>query len=83
MLTRRSAAKRANRMDDQIKQHQRLARQGGDPQESGNFGVKPFNDSHKPNSEPKGGKTREMKDGQRGIMKTRGYHPEPDHGPME
>ena len=69
-------------MDDQIKQHQRLARKGGDPQESGNFGFAAFDSYTRPNSEPKGGR-KSLKDGERGVGKTRGYHPEPDHGPRD
>jgi hypothetical protein len=65
-----------------IKQHQREARHGGDPQEHTDFGVKPHNHTHKAHSEPEGGKKKHMHDGKRGIPKHNGYHPQPDHGPF-
>ena len=65
-----------------IKQHQRLARHGGDPQEHENFGVEQFDHTHKPHSEPKGGRKGHMKDHERAIGRHRGYHPQPDHGPF-
>lgn len=65
-----------------IKQHQRLARHGGDPQEHESFGVLPHNHSHKPHSEPKGGRKALKSDHERGIRKPNGYHPQPDHGPF-
>jgi len=67
-------------MNAGIKQHQRLARSGGDPQEHTNFGVAPANATHKPHSEPKGGRVPPMKDGKRGIGTPKGFHPAPDHG---
>ena len=66
-----------------IKQHQREARHGGDPQEHTNFGVQPHNHTHKPHSEPKGGRKALKGDHERAIGKAHGYHPEPDHGPFE
>lgn len=63
-------------MDSGLKQHQRLARSGGDPQESGNFGAEsPFRPV-RGESIPRGN----LKEGARGISRPRGYHPEPDHG---
>lgn len=68
-------------MDDQIKQHQRLARNGGDPQESGNFGVENMHSyQRQTQAKPARGTLTES---QRGITKARGYHPEPDHGGFE
>ena len=66
-------------MDDQIKQHQRLARNGGDPQESGNFGAVALS-SGKAQPKPARGT---LSESQRGIGKAAGYHPEPDHGSFE
>ena len=65
-------------MDDQIKQHQRLARNGGDPQESGNFGTEALT-SYAGKAQPKPARGT-LKDSQRGISTPKGYHPSPDHG---
>ena len=68
-------------MDDQIKQHQRLARNGGDPQEAGNFGAQGLT-SYVGKAQPKPARGT-LSEGQRGIGKAAGYHPEPDHGGFE
>jgi hypothetical protein len=66
-----------------IRQHQRLAREGGDPQEHTDFGVLPHNHSHKPHSEPHHGKKKHMHDKHRAIPQhDGGYHAHPDHGPF-
>ena len=70
-------------MDDQIKQHQRLARKGGDPQESGNFGVDMHNHKNNANSEPKVARKKALSESERGVPGGRSYHPEPNHGPTK
>lgn len=62
--------------------HKRYAITGKVPDE-GNFGVEPFDATHKAQSEPAGGRKALRKDGQRAIGKARGFHPEPDHGPVD
>ncbi len=74
--------KMAKEGEGPIRQHQRLARHGGDPQEHESFGVLPHNHSHKPHSEPHGGRKKHMPDHKRGIGTPKGYHPQPDHGPF-
>ncbi len=59
-----------------VRQHTRMAINGGDPQEGGNFGCEsPFKGAA---SEPTPRGT--MKEGSRAIPRPRGFHPEPDHG---
>lgn len=66
-------------MPSLIKQHQRLARSGGDPQEHTNFGVEASFVQVRGEKIPRG----DLKDSNRGAPKTKGYHPEPDHGSAE
>jgi hypothetical protein len=61
---------------DQVPQHKRLAINGGDPQQGGNFGCESAFKSVGGEKPPRG----TMKEGTRGISRPRGYHPEPDHG---
>jgi len=59
-----------------VRQHQRLAVKGGDPQEGGDFGVGPMGNPVGGEKPPRG----HLKEHQRGIARPRGFHPEPDHG---
>jgi hypothetical protein len=61
--------------------HKRYAITGKYPDGGDNFGVEPFDATHKPQSEPQGGR-KKLREGSRAISKPRGFHPEPDHGPF-
>jgi hypothetical protein len=65
-----------------IRQHKRMA-MGQDPDQDETFGVKPHSHTNKANSEPEVHRRPAMRDGRRGISKGRGFHPAPDHGPVE
>jgi hypothetical protein len=76
-------------MSDLLKQHQNYARTGSAPQDE-TFGLKPHNHTHKPHSEPKGGRKRPLADHQRGAVAGIKYRPSrmamqaaPDHGDHE
>lgn len=60
-----------------IAQHKEYAETGKVP-DDGNFGVASFNATQKVTQDRPTGW---LQDGQRGVGKARGFHPEPDHGP--
>lgn len=63
-----------------INQHKRMAM--GEQIDSGAFDVEPLESYSKPHPNPKEARNR-LADNQRSVPRTKGYHPEPDHGPTD
>lgn len=67
---------------ESINQHKKMAMGEGVYSEK-DFRVEPHDHTHKKNSEPKIGRKKHLADRERAIPTHRGYHPQPDHGPVE